>query len=402
MLIALGVTGGIGAYKAVEVARGLQKAGHDVVAVMTRSARKFVGPLTFEAITRRRVITDQFAPGVNADIEHIALASEIDLLLVAPATANLIGKYANGIADDFLTSLYVATHAPVLIAPAMNTNMFEHPAVRENMTRLMSRGVQFVDPGSGYLACGWIGKGRLAEPDDIVAAALQILQPSGPLRGRRVVVTAGPTHEPIDPVRFLGNRSSGKMGMALAAEAVRRGAHVTLVAGPTSVDPPPTVEVVRVRRAAEMHREVMDRALTADVVIMAAAVADYTPVDVATEKIAKEDETLTIQFRRTVDILAELARQRGSKERPLLVGFAAETDDVVRKARSKRQAKRVDLIVANDVSRTDAGFESESNAVTLIAADGEQTVPLQAKAGVARAILDRVESMLSAMPAAAD
>jgi phosphopantothenoylcysteine decarboxylase/phosphopantothenate--cysteine ligase len=396
------VTGGIGAYKAVEVARGLQKAGHDVVAVMTRSARKFVGPLTFEAITRRRVITDQFAPGVNADIEHIALASEIDLLLVAPATANLIGKYANGIADDFLTSLYVATQAPVLIAPAMNTNMFEHPAVRENMTRLMSRGVQFVDPGSGYLACGWIGKGRLAEPDDIVAAALQILQPSGPLRGRRVVVTAGPTHEPIDPVRFLGNRSSGKMGMALAAEAVRRGAHVTLVAGPTSVDPPPTVEVVRVRRAAEMHREVMDRALTADVVIMAAAVADYTPVDVATEKIAKEDETLTIQFRRTVDILAELARQRGSKERPLLVGFAAETDDVVRKARSKRQAKRVDLIVANDVSRTDAGFESESNAVTLIAADGEQTVPLQAKAGVARAILDRVESMLSAMPAAAD
>jgi phosphopantothenoylcysteine decarboxylase/phosphopantothenate--cysteine ligase len=339
---------------------------------------------------------------VNADIEHIALASEIDLLLVAPATANLIGKYANGIADDFLTSLYVATQAPVLIAPAMNTNMFEHPAVRENMTRLMSRGVQFVDPGSGYLACGWIGKGRLAEPDDIVAAALQILQPSGPLRGRRVVVTAGPTHEPIDPVRFLGNRSSGKMGMALAAEAVRRGAHVTLVAGPTSVDPPPTVEVVRVRRAAEMHREVMDRALTADVVIMAAAVADYTPVDVATEKIAKEDETLTIQFRRTVDILAELARQRGSKERPLLVGFAAETDDVVRKARSKRQAKRVDLIVANDVSRTDAGFESESNAVTLIAADGEQTVPLQAKAGVARAILDRVESMLSAMPAAAD
>jgi phosphopantothenoylcysteine decarboxylase/phosphopantothenate--cysteine ligase len=190
--------------------------------------------------------------------------------------------------------------------------------------------------------------------------------------------------------------------MALAAEAVRRGAHVTLVAGPTSVDPPRTVEVVRVRRAAEMHREVMDRALTADVVIMAAAVADYTPVDVATEKIAKEDETLTIQFTRTVDILAELARQRGSKERPLLVGFAAETDDVVRKARSKRQAKRVDLIVANDVSRTDAGFESESNAVTLIAADGEQTVPLQAKAGVARAILDRVESMLSAMPAAAD
>jgi phosphopantothenoylcysteine decarboxylase/phosphopantothenate--cysteine ligase len=396
MLIALGVTGGIGAYKAVEVARGLQKAGHDVVAVMTRSARKFVGPVTFEAITRRRVITDQFAPGVNADIEHIAIASEIALLLVVPATANLIGKFANGIADDFLTSLYLATRAPVLIAPAMNTNMFEHPSVRENMSRLMNRGVQFVDPGSGYLACGWIGKGRLAEPDDIVAASLQVLQPAGPLRGRRVLVTAGPTHEPIDPVRYLGNRSSGKMGFALASEAARRGAIVTLVAGPTTAEPPGgTVEVVNVRSAAEMYRAVIERASDVDVVIMAAAVADYTPAEVANEKISKDDETLTIQLRRTVDILARLGRQRGSGERPLLVGFAAETHDVLGKARSKRQAKRVDLIVANDVSRTDAGFESESNSVTLIAADGEQAVPLQPKAGVARAILDRVESMLS-------
>ncbi|MGH9148590.1 MAG: bifunctional phosphopantothenoylcysteine decarboxylase/phosphopantothenate--cysteine ligase CoaBC [Vicinamibacterales bacterium] len=402
MLIALGVTGGIGAYKAVEVARGLQKAGHDVVAIMTRSARKFVGPVTFEAITRRRVITDQFAPGVNADIEHIAIASEIDLLLVAPATANLIGKFANGIADDFLTSLYLATRAPVLIAPAMNTNMFEHPSVRENVARLMNRGVQFVDPGSGYLACGWIGKGRLAEPDDIVAAALQVLQPAGPLRGRRVLVTAGPTHEPIDPVRYLGNRSSGKMGFALASEAARRGATVTLVAGPTTAEPPGTVEVVNVRSAAEMYRAVIERASVVDVVIMAAAVADYTPAEVATEKITKDDETLTIQLRRTVDILARLGRQRGSAERPLLVGFAAETHDVLAKARSKRQAKRVDLIVANDVSRTDAGFETESNAVTLIAADGEQVVPLQPKAGVARAILDRVESMLTAMPAISD
>jgi phosphopantothenoylcysteine decarboxylase / phosphopantothenate---cysteine ligase len=398
MLIALGVTGGIGAYKAVEVARGLQKAGHDVVAIMTRSARRFVGPLTFEAITRRRVITDQFAPGVNADIEHIAMASDIDLLLVAPATANVIGKCANGIADDFLTSLYVATRAPVLIAPAMNTNMFEHPAVRENIARLMKHGVQFVDPGSGYLACGWIGKGRLAEPDDIVAAALQMLQPAGALRGRRVVVTAGPTHEPIDPVRYLGNRSSGKMGFALAAEAARRGATVTLVAGPTTVDPPGTVEVIRVGSAAEMYRAVVERASTVDVVIMAAAVADYTPLEVATEKIAKGEETLTIQVARTVDILSELGRQRGSRQRPLLVGFAAETSDVVAKARSKRQAKQVDLIVANDVSRSDAGFESDSNAVTLIAADTEETVPLQPKAGVARVILDRVESILVATP----
>jgi phosphopantothenoylcysteine decarboxylase/phosphopantothenate--cysteine ligase len=401
MLIALGVTGGIGAYKAVEVARGLQKAGHDVVAVMTRSARKFVGPLTFEAITRRRVITDQFAPGVNADIEHIAIASDIDLLLVAPATANVIGKFANGIADDFLTSLYLATRAPVLIAPAMNTHMFDHPSVRENIDRLMSRGVQFVDPGSGYLACGWIGKGRLAEPEEVVAAAIQVLQPAGPLRGRSVVVTAGPTHEPIDPVRFLGNRSSGKMGFALAAEAARRGAAVTLVAGPTTVDPPPTVELVRIRSAAEMYHAVVDRASTADVVIMAAAVADYTPVQVAPEKISKDDETLTIQFTRTVDILAELGRRRGSRDRPVLVGFAAETTDVVAKARSKRQAKQVDLIVANDVSRADAGFEQDANAVILIGANGEQMVPLQPKIAVARVVLDRIEGLLAATPAKA-
>src|SRR5688572_24387431 len=210
-LIALGVTGGIGAYKAVEIARGLQKHGHDVVAIMTRSARRFVGPLTFEAITRREVITDQWKPGANADIEHISLASSADLLLVAPATANVIGKFANGIADDFLTSLYLATTAPVLMAPAMNTNMFAHPAVVRNLETLIARGVRFVEPGEGYLACGWIGKGRLAEPAEIVEAALQVLRPQGPLSGLRVVVTAGPTLEDIDPVRFIGNRSSGKM-----------------------------------------------------------------------------------------------------------------------------------------------------------------------------------------------
>jgi len=398
-LIALGVTGGIGAYKAVEVARGLQKAGHDVVAVMTRGARKFVGPLTFEAITRRRVITDQFTPGINSDIEHIAIASDIDLLLVAPATANIIGKFANGIADDFLTSLYLATQAPVLIAPAMNTNMFEHPSVRGNLSRLMERGVQFVDPGSGYLACGWIGKGRLAEPAEIVAAALQVLQPAGPLRGRRIVVTAGPTYEDLDPVRYLGNRSSGKMGFALAADASRRGAEVVLVAGPTKTDPPAVKQLLRVRTAAEMHRAVMEQAREADVIIMAAAVADYTPTEVASEKIAKNDDERIVRLTRTVDILAELGRMRASNDRPLLVGFAAETGDVIARARAKRQIKRVDLIVANDVSRSDAGFESDTNAVTLVTEDGEQPVPLQSKAEVARVILDRVESMLVAAPA---
>src|SRR6266581_4298470 len=244
-LVALGVTGGIGAYKAVEVVRGLQKRGHDVVAVMTHSATRFVGAVTFEAITRRRVITDQFESGANADIEHIALASTIDLLLVAPATANVIGKLANGVADDFLSTLYTATRAPVLVAPAMNTQMFEHEAVRKNLDTLAARGARFVAPGDGYLACGWIGKGRLAEPDAIVAAAEGILRRDGPLRGQRVLVTAGPTFEDFDPVRFIGNRSSGRMGYAIAAEAARRGADVTLVTGPTAIEAPPVAALVK-------------------------------------------------------------------------------------------------------------------------------------------------------------
>src|SRR5215471_6009170 len=223
-LVAVGVCGGIGAYKAVEVVRGLQKRGHDVVAVMTHAATKFVGPLTFEAITKRPVALDQFAPGTNVEIEHISLASSIDLLIVAPATANIIAKFANGIADDFLSTMYTATKAPVLVAPSMNVNMFAHPAVRKNLDTLASHGVRFVEPGEGYLACGWIGKGRLAEPEEIVAAAAAILRPDSALRGRKVMITAGPTYEDFDPVRFVGNRSSGKMGYAVAAEAVRRGA----------------------------------------------------------------------------------------------------------------------------------------------------------------------------------
>src|SRR4051794_7475521 len=323
MLIALGVTGGIGAYKAVEVARGLQKRGHDVVAIMTATATRFVGPVTFEAITRRRVITDQFEPGMNADIEHIALASTIDLLLIAPATANIIGKLANGIADDFLSTLYTATRAPVLIAPAMNTQMFEHEAVRRNLDTLAARGARFVDPGEGYLACGWIGKGRLAEPDDIVDAAEAILRPEGPLRGQRVLVSAGPTYEDFDPVRFVGNRSSGRMGYAIAAEAARRGALVSLITGPTSIETPPVREVIRVRSAAEMHEAVMARGSDMDVVVMAAAVADYTPVDRAGQKVAKVGERMTLVLKRTPDILGELGQQRlASGGGPLLIGFA--------------------------------------------------------------------------------
>jgi phosphopantothenoylcysteine decarboxylase / phosphopantothenate---cysteine ligase len=396
MLIALGVSGGIGAYKAVEVARGLQKHGHEVVAVMTANATRFVGPITFEAITRRRVITDQFEVGANADIEHIALASTIDLLLIAPATANILGKIANGIADDFLSTLYIATRAPVLVAPAMNTQMFAHEAVRANLNALAARGVRFVEPGEGYLACGWIGKGRLAEVEEIVAAAEAVLRPGGPLRGQRVLVAAGPTYEDFDPVRYIGNRSSGRMGFAIAGEAARRGAEVILVAGPTAVDPPPVHELVRVRNAEQMHAAVLDRADRMHVVVMAAAVADYAPAEPAVQKVAKGGDTLTMVLKKTPDILADLGRRRISTGNgPVLVGFAAETERLVASASAKREAKHVDLIVANDVSRADAGFEVDTNEVTIIGAEGVEALPLQSKSRVAAAILDRVERLIT-------
>ena len=396
-LIALGVTGGIGAYKAVEVARGLQKRGHDVAAIMTRSARRFVGEVTFEAITRRRVITDQYAHGANADIEHIALASDIGLLLVAPATANVIGKFANGIADDFLSALYLATRAPVLMAPAMNTNMLEHEAVRRNLATLSARGVRFVDPGQGYLACGWIGKGRLAEPEDIVEAADLVLQPRGSLLGRLVVVSAGPTYEDIDAVRYIGNRSSGRMGYAVAAEAARRGARVVLVSGPSHLPPPAGVEVIAVRSAHEMQAAVQQHAGGADIVVMAAAVADYTPDRGRTAgKIEKGDVPLDLRLIRTPDILSDLSRARGAAALPVLIGFAAESGDPKTRGRAKLVRKKVDLIVANDILRSDAGFDSDANAVTIIAADGDTEIPLAPKSKIAAAIMDRAETILSA------
>jgi phosphopantothenoylcysteine decarboxylase/phosphopantothenate--cysteine ligase len=395
------VTGGIGAYKAVEIARGLQKNGHDVVAIMTRSATQFVGPLTFEAITRREVITDQWQPGANADIEHIAIASNIDLLLVAPATANTIGKFANGLADDFLSSLYTATRAPVMIAPAMNSNMFDHPAVAKNLETLLAHGVHVVDPGSGYLACGWIGKGRLAEPEDVVNAAEQLLKSktSSTLAGRSILVTAGPTFEDIDPVRFVGNRSSGRMGYALAAEALRRGAAVTLVTGPTHLAAPHGANVVKARSAADMHAAVMERTSGQDAIVMSAAVADYSPAEPAKKKMKKGAGPVTITLNRTKDILGELGRLASRKQGlPVLVGFAAETNDVVAYAKSKLKEKAADLIVANDVSRSDAGFDVDTNAVTLVTASGSEDIPLQAKTAIAGRILDRIEQLLIAVP----
>jgi phosphopantothenoylcysteine decarboxylase/phosphopantothenate--cysteine ligase len=400
--VGLGVTGGIGAYKAVEIARLLQQRGHRVRAILTRSARRFIGPLTFEAITREPVVTGQFAPGMNADIEHVALASSIDVLLVAPATANILGKFANGIADDFLSALYLATRAPVVLAPAMNTNMWDHPAVQANVGRLAARGVRFVEPGEGYLACGWIGKGRLAEPAAVVEALAHVIEPAQSLTGRRLLVTAGPTLEDLDPVRFLGNRSSGRMGFAIAAEAARRGAEVTLIAGPTSVEPPAVKEVVRVRGAREMRAAVMAKADAVDAVVMAAAVADYTPAGgAAAGKIDKHDSALTLVLERTPDILAELGARRAEGTRPVLVGFAAQTGDPVPAARRKLASKRVDLIVANDVTAPGSGFEGPTNQVTFVAADSADALPLQSKADVARAILDRVEQLIVRKPALA-
>ncbi len=398
--VGLGVTGGIGAYKAVEVARLLQKRGHRVQAVMTRNARRFVGPLTFEAITREPVITTQFAPGLNAEIEHIALASSMDLLLVVPGTANCLGKCANGIADDFLSALYLATRAAVMIAPAMNTNMWEHEAVQANVATLRRRGVRFVEPGDGYLACGWVGKGRLAEPEAIVEAAEALLQPRASLTRVRVLVTAGPTIEDIDLVRFLGNRSSGRMGFAIAEEAVSRGADVTLVAGPTSIEPPAGAKVIRVRSAAEMHAAVMDRADRSDVIVMAAAVADYTLAGGAVDGKIEKGGALTLNLARTPDILADLGARRGDAERPLLVGFAAQVGDPVDAARRKLRAKHVDLIVANDISAPASGFDVPTNQVTFVSADDVAALPVLPKRDVAAALFDRIEQRLARHAAA--
>jgi len=395
-LIGLGVSGGIGAYKAIEVARLLQKRGYAVQAILTRNARRFVTPLTFEAITRRPVVTTQWAAGMNTGIEHIALATDMRALLVAPATANIIGKFANGIADDFLSALYLATRAPLLVAPAMNTVMWEHPAVQANLATLVARGARVVDPGAGYLACGWVGQGRLAEPEQIADAVDRLVRPAGALSGRRLLITAGPTFEDIDPVRYLGNRSSGRMGFALAHEAMLRGATVHLVAGPTAVEPPAVSVLTRVRTAAQMHTAVLAGVSQADAVIMSAAVADYTPAGGPQAGKVEKSGPVTLSLERTADILSDLGHTRGDARLPVLVGFAAETGPPAARAAGKLHRKRVDLIVANDVTIAGAGFDVDTNQVTLVSASGLDALPMMSKADVAAAILDRVEALLTA------
>ena len=387
--VVLGVTGCIGAYKACEVLRDLQRRGVDVHVVMTKHATEFVSPMTFEALSRHPVFLDQFALGAEGDIRHISLADAAQLLLVAPATANILGKFARGIADDALTTLYLATKAPLVVAPAMNVNMFDHPALRENLDILRGRGARIVEPGSGYLACGWLGRGRLAEPEDIVAAAMEVLGPpsSGDLAGETVLVTAGPTVEDLDPVRFLSNRSTGRMGFALAETARDRGARVVLVAGPTSIEPPAGIDLVQVRSAEEMARAVGDRVGPATIVAMAAAVSDYRPAERAPSKLKKTPGDSTLALTRTPDILASLGKSKG---RRFVIGFAAETDRVLENARAKRAAKNADLLVANDVSRPDSGFASDHNAAVLIDAEAETELPLMSKRALADRIWDRV------------
>ena len=391
MKIALGVSGGIAAYKSAEIVRLLQDRDIRVQVVMTRAAQEFIRPLTFAALSGEKVITDLFGSeeqqaNVESAIEHIAVAQSIDALLVAPATADVIARFAQGIANDFLSTLFLATTAPVVIAPAMNVNMWNHPATQANLEILRKRGVRIVDPASGYLACGMVGAGRLAENSAIVTAVLEVLGAAQDLAGECVLVTAGPTREKIDPVRYLTNRSSGRMGYAIAEAALRRGARVLLVSGPSAIMPPGLAELTRVETAEEMRVAVLKLLPESTVVIKTAAVADYRPKSSAGQKI-KRKGPMTLELEPTADILAELARHKTSQ---VVVGFAAETENVLENARKKLSSKSLDAIVVNDVSREGVGFDSDRNAVTIISHDEVVEVPETSKWEVAQRVLDQV------------
>jgi phosphopantothenoylcysteine decarboxylase/phosphopantothenate--cysteine ligase len=392
--VALGVSGGIAAYKAVEVLRGLQRAGCEVRVGMTRRACEFVTPLTFRALSGAHVVVDDYAPGNPDPIAHITFSQTVELFVVAPATANIIAKFANGIADDFLTSTYLASNAPVVVAPAMNTTMLLHAATQRNLARLRADGVSLVEPDAGEMACGTIGPGRLSDPQLIVSAALEILRErdgrAGDLAGERVLITAGATREEIDPVRFISNHSSGRMGFALAEAARARGAEVTVVAGVTSASAPARVRLLRARSAEEMRDAVMRELDGATVFIAAAAVADYRPAARAASKLKKSKSALTLALEPTPDILAEVSRTR--RNGLLVVGFAAETNEVVLNARAKLHAKNLDAVVANDLTQEGAGFDTETNIITLLTRDREQptTLPLMSKLDAAGRILDEV------------
>ncbi len=395
MKIALGVSGGIAAYKSAEILRLLQDRGIRVQVIMTAAAQEFVRPLTFAALSGEKVITGMFAsgeehqPNIDSAIEHIAVAQSIDALLVAPATADIIAHFAQGIASDFLTTLYLATTAPVVIAPAMNVNMWNHAATQANLEILRKRGVKVVEPGSGYLACGMLGQGRLAENEAIVAAIMEVLGASQDLAGETVLVTAGPTREKIDPVRYLTNRSSGRMGYAIAEAAVRRGARVLLVTGPTALTPVGAAEVTRVESTEEMRDAVLRLLPQASVVIKTAAVADYRPKSAAGQKIKRQGPT-TLELEPTADILREISAKKSNQ---IVVGFAAETENVLENARQKLLSKNLDAVVVNNVSREGIGFDSDRNAVTIITRDEVVEVPETTKWDVAQRVLDQVAKL---------
>jgi phosphopantothenoylcysteine decarboxylase / phosphopantothenate---cysteine ligase len=392
--VALGVSGGIAAYKAIEVLRGLQRAGCEVRVGMTRRACEFVTPLTFRALSGHHVVVDDYAPDNPDPIAHITFSQTIDLFVVAPATANLIAKFANGVADDFLTSTYLAANAPVLVAPAMNTTMLLHPATQRNLARLRADGVHIVEPDAGEMACGTVGPGRLSEPEAIVRAALALLDRHAgrarDLAGERILITTGGTREEIDPVRFISNRSSGRMGFALAEAARERGAEVTVVAGETSAPAPRGLHIVRAPSAAEMHRAVAAAVGSATIFVGAAAVADYRPATRAASKIKKSESALVLELEPTTDILAEVAQTR--RNGLLVVGFAAETDSVVEHARQKLLRKGLDAVVANDLTQEGAGFDTETNVVTILTRDRAEplALPLMSKLEAAHRILDEV------------
>ena len=401
--VALGVCGGIAAYKAAEVLRGLQRAGCTVRVAMTRRACEFVQPLTFRALSGEHVIVDDYAPENPDPIAHITFSQSIDLLVVAPATANIIAKFANGIADDFLTTTYLACTAPVLLAPAMNTVMWEHPSTKRNLKQLSADGVHIIQPDSGEMACGTIGPGRLSDPDRIVTAALQILgaTTSTEFRGETFLITVGATREELDPVRFISNRSSGRMGFALADAARRRGGKVIVVAGTTTVDPPTGIKPIRIGSAEEMAQAVSRELENATVYIGAAAVADYRPAKRIDSKIKKDTQSLSLELERTTDILSQVSANR--REGMLVIGFAAETDNVIKNAETKLRSKNLDAIVANDVSRSDAGFDSETNAITILTQAtniGPIELPLLSKIDVANQILDVIVRLRSEKTAA--
>jgi phosphopantothenoylcysteine decarboxylase / phosphopantothenate---cysteine ligase len=389
MKVALGVSGGIAAYKAAEIVRLLQDRGIRVQVIMTQAAQEFVKPLTFAALSGEKVITDMFSagteqPNIDSAVEHIAVAQSIDVLLVAPATADILGKFAHGVATDFLTTLYLATTAPVVVAPAMNVNMWNHEATQANVDVLRKRGVRVVAPDSGYLACGMTGPGRLAENEAIVAAVMEALGAAQDLAGETVLVTAGPTREKIDPVRYLTNRSSGRMGYALVEAALRRGARVLLVTGPTSLTPPAPAEVTRVESAEEMRQAVLRFLPESSIVIKTAAVSDYRPKSAASQKI-KRGGPVSLELEPTTDILAELGQH---KESQIIIGFAAETQNALENARKKLKEKSLDAIVVNDVSRPGIGFDSNRNAVTIITQDEFFEIPETTKWEVAQRVLD--------------